>query len=297
MRFFPKLLVFLLMMTSLSTDALAEYWVDDMDKESDNYQLTKRNGDTDLVTIYKTLENGDCITVTGTKANLWIASDSGPREMLSHDGISNKCIKEKYDKNTSAIISNLVEWAGHWLTDRIHTTTTRAVVSLVTRGDEAKGLTIPLANQGGLKMMSGKRPLHLGWQGGKPPFSVRIASEEGRKTLFERRNIPDRRVKSTPLFLAEGIYRIEIGDAVGKISQNLHVVSSKEIPYPTLKPHGSKSSQDRLALAEAVRLASQGEGWALEAYQTAADLAPRYQPARILRESLEQGDMPRPMPE
>lgn len=294
---FLKRLIFLLMMASFSANALAAYWIDDMDKEPDNYRLTKRNGDTDPVTIYKTLEDGDCIEVTGSKASLWITSDSGPREMLSRDGVSNKCIKEKYVENASAIISNLTEWAGRWLTSRIESTTTRSVVSLFTRGDEARGITIPLANQGGLRMVSGQRPVYIGWQGGKQPFSVNIVSEAGQRTVFKRRNIMDRRVKIDSLSLKEGTYRIEIGDAVGMVAQSLHVVSPSQLPFPTLKSHGSKSSQDRLALTEAVRLASQREGWAFEAYQTAADLAPRYRPANILQESLEYGDMPLPMPE
>jgi hypothetical protein len=294
---FLKLSVFLLMMASLSADALAAYWIDGMDKEPDNYRLTSGNGDPAPVAIYKKLEDGDCIEVTGAKASLWIASDSGPREMLSHDGVANKCINEKHAADTSVMISNLTEWAGRWLTSRIQSTSTRTVVSLVTRGDEAKGITIPLANQGGLRVISGRRPIYIGWQGGKQPFSVRLMSENGPRTVFERQNIMDRRVKTDPLFLNEGTYRMEISDAVGVATQSLRVVSSKQMPYPALKPSGSKSSQDRQALAEAVRLASQREGWAFEAYQTAADLAPGYRPAQILQESLEHGDMPRPMPE
>ena len=146
-------------------------------------------------------------------------------------------------------------------------------------------------------MVAGKRPLYLDWQGGKQPFSVRMVSEGGQMIVFEKRNITDRQVKIDPLSLAEGTYRIEIGDSVEMIAKNLHIVSSAEKPSPMFEAHDSKGSEDRAALVEAVRLASQGNGWAFEAYQTAAELAPRYQPAQILQDSLEHGDMPQPMPE
>jgi hypothetical protein len=294
MHSFLKLLFFLLV-AFLSTGTQAAYWIDEINREPDDYQLIKANKTKVPVAIYKTLEDGDCIEVIGAKAKLWIASDSGPKEMLSRDGISNKCITEK--KPTSIKTSNLAEWAGRWLTSRIHSTTSRTAVSLLTRGDEAKGITIPLANHGGLKMVSGKRSLYFSWQGGKPPFSVRMTSEAGRRTLFERRSITDRQVEFDPAFLAEGIYRIEIGDAVGTTAEKLRIVSPGEMPYSGVKSRASGNLQDQLAVVEAVKLASQGDGWAFEAYQNAADLAPRYQPAQILQKSLEQGDVPSPMPE
>lgn len=292
---FLKLLVSLLMLVFLSTDALAVYWIDEMNQEPENYQLTRANKTIVPASIYKTLENGDCIEVIGADAKLWIAGDSSPKEMLSRDGVSNKCIKE--EKPASIRSSSLAEWAGRWLTNRIHATTSRTVVSLITRGEEGKGITIPLATQGGLRMVSGKRPLYISWQGGKQPFSVRMVSEGGLKTVFERRSITDRQLEVDPVLLNEGIYRIDIGDAMGMTAQNLHVVSPGEMPFPRLEPYGSASSRDQLAVVEAVRLASQGKGWAFEAYQTAADLAPRYQPAKILQKSLENGDIPLPMPE
>jgi len=295
MHSFLKLPVFLLMMAALANEALAVYWIDEMNQEPENYQLTRADKTKVPVTIYKTLEHGDCVEVIGVKAKLWIASDSSPKEMLSRAGVSNKCIKE--EKPTSIESSSLAEWAGRWLTNRIHATTSRTVVSLITRGEEGKGITMPLANQGGLRMVSGKRPLHLSWQGGKPPFSVRMVSEGGRKAVFERRDIKDRQLESDPVFLAEGMYRIEIGDAMGMTAQNLRVVSPGEMPRSRLESYGSASSRDRQAVVEAVMLASKGKGWAFEAYQTTADLAPKYQPAQILRKSLENGDIPLPMPE
>jgi hypothetical protein len=124
-----------------------------------------------------------------------------------------------------------------------------------------------------------------------------MVTEDGQRIVFEQRNIIDRQVKIDPLSLAEGTYRIEIGDSVELIAKNLHIVSSAEKPSPKFEAHGSKGLEDRAALVEAVRLASQGNGWAFEAYQAAAELALRCQPAQILRDSLEQGDMPLPMPE
>ncbi|WAK00537.1 hypothetical protein [Methylobacter sp. YRD-M1] len=295
MQSFLNLLVFLLMMAFLSNDALAVYWIDEINQEPENYQLTKADKTSVPVTIYKTLEHGDCIEVIGVKAKLWIASDSSPKEMLSRDGVSNKCIKE--EKPASIRSSSLTEWAGRWLTNRIHATTSRTVVSLITRGEEGKGITIPLATQGGLRMVSGRRSLYISWQGGKQPFSVRMASEGSLKTVFERRNITDRQLEVDSVFLNEGIYHVEISDAMGMTAQNLHVVSPGEMPFPRLESYGSASSRDQLAVVGAVRLASQGNGWAFEAYQTAADLAPRYQPAKILQKSLENGDIPLPMPE
>lgn len=299
MHSFLKSLALTLIATALSVNALAESWVDEIDKPPEAYKLTKNDKTQIPVSIFKNLENGDCIEVIGSDAKLWIASDSSPRQMLSHDGVSNKCIKEKDTSHNSAVIvfSNVVEWSGHWLTNRISSPTARSVVSAVARGDEPKGIAIPLANQGGLRMVAGKRPLYLAWQGGKQPFSVHLIKDDGQRIVFEQRNIKDRQVKIDPLSLGEGNYRIEIGDSVEMIAKNLRIVSSAEKPSPKFEAHGNKGLEDRAVLVEAVRLASQGNGWAFEAYQAATELAPRYQPAQILQDSLEQGDMPLPMPE
>lgn len=299
MHLFIKRLAFAVVVMASPVDVFAEYWIDEMDNAPEAYKLIKHDpaGKIGKAGIYITLEPGDCIRVIKPNATLSIASDSGPKQLLSFTGVSNRCIEESGAKNQSNVFSNMIAWAGRWLTNRIPDTAARTVVTTAARGDEIKAIKMPLANHGGLKMVGGNRPLVLAWEGGEQPFGVRMVSEDRQRILFDKRGLTDRRVKIDPVFLAEGIYHIEISDTVGMIEQTLYIVSSAEVPPLMPAPHDIKGLEDRIILADAVRLASQGDGWAFEAYQTAAQLAAQYQLALILRDSLERGDMPQAMPE
>lgn len=296
MRNIIKPMAAILMMMALSVDSLAAYWIDEMNKKPGAYVLTKNDGSKVPVAVFKSLEKGDCIDVTGAGAILWIASDSAKREMLSHDGASHKCLGDKDFGRAPTWSSNLAKWIGERVTSPRAGRTN--VIAAASRGIKSTGINIPLARQEGLRMAVGKRPLHLAWQGGKPPFRVDVVSQDDQKTVFQQDGIAENRISIDPVPLAEGVYRIEIGDAAGTIPQTLHMVSPKAIPSPPSGQGGGKGpKEDAMALLEAAWLASQGNGWALEAYQTVKELALKgYQPAQILQESLEQGEFPDPPP-
>jgi len=271
-------------------------WIDGLEGSVGDFKLS-RNGQLVAVKIFLMLEEGDCIDVVHSGSTLWIASDnpSIPRKAVSYENPP-YCLKSEDIGRARGLGSNLVAWIGGWLTDRV-TTQARAVVSTVARGEEMQYISLPLASLGGLKMVAGRRPMYLAWEGGCPPYSVRVVTEDGHGVLMHQQGIQESRFTSAPMFFRPGRYRIEIGDKDENVKQALEVVESGAMPSPPSELQATKGSDDMQALLKAAALASHGSGWAFEAYQIASELGDHYQPARVLRESIEQGDMPPRMPQ
>jgi hypothetical protein len=296
-----KPLVFGIGWLILSGNCHSAAWVDGMENPSGignpgDYLLIRPGEAKSIpVAIFTPLQKGDCIKVTQPGAILWIGSDSAPRRKLTDANTSEKCFNIGNTGRAPNLASNLIAWAGEWLSVRL-APQTHSVVSTVTRGIEMQSVTVPLASYGGLRMVAGRRPLHFEWQGGHPPYSVRVLAEDGKRVVASRQTIREPRFRSDPVALPPGIYRIEIRDAEEELaSQRLDVVPAADLPAPPPELKSVKGSKDLATLLEATSLASRGHGWAFEAYQTAAELGARYQPAKLLQKSLGQGDMPPPM--
>jgi hypothetical protein len=159
-------------------------------------------------------------------------------------------------------------------------------------------LQIPLAANSAAKLSSGQRSLALAWTGGAPPYQVRLQREGQEGLVLEANHIDQTRFRSKPVELSPGAYRLTVSGASRK-GVNLSVLNVMVVPADQLPkaPTTLLSPAQPDSLRETVYpawLASQGQEWALEAYQRALPWLDEHEPAQWLMYCLEKGVRPPP---
>ncbi len=191
-------------------------------------------------------------------------------------------------------VANLVGWAGTWLRTQKENGAALPTPILVARGNGNK-IELPLAPEGSARLSAGTQPLSLAWNGGTPPFRVRLERQGKKPVVFDQTNLNQRRFSSPSLELNAGAYQLVVSDAV----QQQAAVAIEVVPMATLPPAPtgllSASTPDSLKeTVYAVWLASQDKALILEAYQRALRWQSQHEPAKWLVYSLEKGNRPEP---
>lgn len=285
--------VSILLLLVLSATVGAATWIEDFDGQPEAYRL-ERNGQAMPVEIYQELQVGDRLVVTEQNHTLWVRHDDGSRTAITSE---RSPYPVQQQAATPGIVSNLISWAGSWLNTRWGEGRLRPVVSTVSRGGEIKPITVPLVLEEPAHLVAGDRPLHLAWEGGYPPFRLRLVMQARNSVVLDKQGIDLEGVntwhyRSEPVPLAVGRYRLEIGDGKRRETVDIEVVPSSALPVPPAALEGSGEENNVEQTVYAWWLAAQNEAWMLEAYQRAAELADSHAPARILKHSLATGDRP-----
>ena len=171
------------------------------------------------------------------------------------------------------------------------------MIGIYTRGEPVPPISLPLALGAKVRLRAGTRPLYLAWQGGEPPYQVRLTNAAG-KELWKQTGIAapggnTQPFKTAPVPLTPGQYRLTIRDAQRQATVAVEVVPASPLPPPATLA-GITDADIRQTL-EALWLVSQSEAWRLEAYQRVIPLEAQHRPARLLRYSLEKGQAPPPV--
>ena len=164
-------------------------------------------------------------------------------------------------------------------------------VQTFTRKAEPVALSIPLLTKyGEQQLLSGKRVLHLTWQGGKEPYWVQVFAGKAKKALLATNNgIYSKQVQFEKRMLNGGDYRVIVKDANGQtIEGKFQVVKSLPLPLKQVKQEmqTSKISEPAKWTLFAAWLAQQ-RAFRFEAYQQTMGIAKKYQPALLLKNGLE----------
>ena len=205
-------------------------------------------------------------------------------------------VSEEKNKNKFSPLDNLWEWACHFLSEQYDYEKKCSMEHLYTpRNGKHDSLFIPLL-EGPMMLAAVKRPFCLSWQGGSPPYRIRLYHQYERKPFIEREPVKENSLKIDNLALSQGNYSLKINDAEGrKLQAKFTVVDPNELPR---MPHQEELGQRDLAEAakitlHATWLAAQNDGkWIFESYQRVAGIADKYHPARMLRNELAAGKRP-----
>ena len=189
-----------------------------------------------------------------------------------------------------------MEWAWHFLNERYDYEKECSMKHLYTpRNGKNGSLFIPLLEDP-MMLAAVKRPFCLSWQGGRPPYRIRLYHQYERKPFIEREPVKENSLKIDNLALSQGNYSLKINDAEGrKLQAKFTVVDPNELPR---MPHQEELRQRDLAEAakitlHATWLAAQNDGkWIFECYQRVAGIADKYHPACLLRNALADGQRP-----
>lgn len=192
-------------------------------------------------------------------------------------------------------VSQTWKWASDWLLQRIGAQTESVsnarIVQAASRAvGSGESLSIPMANQGGLRMISqNKRPLVVAWSGGKGPFKIEIKNPEG-TIVIRHDGAVENHFRFDAVSFTPGLYSLVVSDQIETIETPLTVVSRGNEPSEALK--STKSDQE--TLAGIIKLSTRQQGWAFESYQQASLLSDRMPFAKVFTEALEIGDIPEP---
>jgi hypothetical protein len=129
---------------------------------------------------------------------------------------------------------------------------------------------------------SGQRALFVSWQGGAPPFSVRLSSADAGALVAELTGVRDTCAARLPSAnLTPGRYRLAIIDATGASEEerNLYVVAARPGMPPALRDASLPDNQRQLYY-DTWLSATEGGRWAFEAMQHVAAMDCTWSPAR-----------------
>jgi hypothetical protein len=159
-------------------------------------------------------------------------------------------------------------------------------VEALSRDSGSKTLVIPLlATSMRQTIVAGKRPFHIAWVGGKPPFSAELIGPSG-ATVARWPQTTEHSVAAT-VSLEEGFYELSVTDASG---QPVFGAFEATPQPPMVDRRGVEQLPPDLGAAlMAARLADIDDGaWQLEAYERLT-AEPGGEAARIIAKRLAQG--------
>ncbi len=290
-----KAFAFALFLTAGPTFAVAYLKID---KTGSSYALT-RDGKTLNVVDGMYLKPGDNLMLKDQTAKAAVVMANGlvkPLDMTGGQKIltSPDLGGNNVGQRTEATWNTAVDWLLVRVGARDSEQPSEKIVQASARalGDN-ETLLIPLGQDGGLRITEKKQqPLHVAWSGGHAPFTLTLKDAVGQPIALEK-EIASHRYTFENLSLKPGDYQLNISGGEDQISMPLAVVgasgaatSQKKLP--------STDDERQNALIDAMNLAKQGNGWAFESYQIAANLAPSFPFAKIYLEALESGDIPSP---
>jgi len=166
-----------------------------------------------------------------------------------------------------------------------------ATVSLSGRGEEIT-LTMPLLDEQRSKLRSDATRVFLAWRGGTPPYRVKLTSLTADADLGRAEGVEEPRVglqlAMSPMPI--GTIEVDLQDSAGgHASSSIEIIPSHRVPAV---PKGL-SDQDmppdlkRVLAADWLSRQNRRE-WGFQAYQLAAQDASTFEPARLLRDCLEE---------
>ena len=282
-----------LLLLAASVTASAATWIVDFTGAPDDFRL-ERDNQTLPVEIYRQLQPNDRLFVLVDGSVLSLKQDDGSRIEIQKNN-SPYVIRDQ--GKPPAALENFLHGCRTWLTRQRLEEVDRPVIGIYTRGEPVQPISLPLVPSATTRLNAGTRPLYLAWQGGEPPYQVRLTNAAG-KELMKQTGIAapggnTQPFKTAPLHLQPGQYRLTIRDAQRQATVAVEVVPTTPLPPPATLA-GVTDADIRQTL-EALWLVSQGEAWRLEAYQRVIPLEAQHRPARLLRYSLEKGQAPPPV--
>lgn len=301
---------------SLSTLAQEVGWINQFDGQAGNYLLQRENKALP-VTLLMLLKVGDQILVNDKQHSIELNLQGGIQPVKVTYENSPFLIQASHQ--VPAEMNELWKWTtgrfDEWR--QLLIVQQKQLEQSKTRGEppSAKPIMPLLSNiktdetLQSARLVAGKRPLYLQWQGGTPPYRVTI-----KQRLDELLTLTtDKTVITTEAinFEVDKPYRVEITDANNQeFIGGFRVISPEKLPtYPGSLPI-SRLPQVVYQTLQAIWLAAQQEikaketqtegtqteknqpeesKWIFEAYQQAAAVANHYLPAQLLQQALAQG--------
>lgn len=225
-----------------------------------------------------------------------LALGNGKSVTLKYEDTKDK--PYRVEKSTPpSVFTNILEDLSKWfheLWDK-DVQNRRLALGLEGKPKHSIPLTMFLLQEGNLRLVAGKRELHLTWHGGEPPYRVRVALIGSDKALWNEHNITKATVVLNKQPIAVGRYQVIVSDAKANLVSgqftvvaDLPLLSHPEVKTIIQSDLPEPSKQTLLA----AWLWTQEKGiWGFEVYQRVAKIK-GYYPALLIKGGLERGERP-----
>jgi len=260
-------------------------WIDSYNGPAKAYTL-ERSGEKIPVAIYMPVYLGDRIEVSQGHELIIGKSDGS---ILRIDHATGKYIIQKPDDSVT-LLDNFLQWAGMWFGRYTDGEQNTKVTSMVSRWDDSPPISMSLFPTGQARMLPGRRTVSLYWDGGKPPFGLRMRVQDKSELVVNLEGLESGSVNIGPIDFNVGSYYLEVYDKDEIEIVRLDIVPEGLYPEKPAEMRNASMPGTVMNNLEAMWLAGQEEGvWVLEAYQMVTDTGNEQSAAALLRKALEEG--------
>lgn len=256
-------------------------WINNFEGNSENY-LLKRGDETVPVALFTVLQVGDEISVKEKQPAIELSLRGGTQSVSVTAENSpfvvtpDSQVPASADQQWAWIMQRLTEWHNLVPDEDAQDSEQNFCASVL----------MPLLDNvtGYALLVAGKRPLHLQWYGGEPPYGVLMT--QGRKELLTKTSTTPTIETEAITFRAGRSYRVMVFDTTGQsFKRGFLVVNPPPVlNVPELENATLPNNVHQTLLAIWLAAPANG-GWIFEAYQQVAPLT-NYQPALLLKEAL-----------
>jgi hypothetical protein len=263
-------------------------WIDSFDGDDPKYYRILRGGRVVPIGLFTPIYQGDEVVVDHGTDKIRLAYDDG--RLIDVVGRRTPAYVVQRTAALASPWSNLAAWAGDWF--RTWQSESATTTSVHVRSSADGPISLPLLATGQARVVAGTRPLFLAWDGGTPPYDVRVRPANASEPLVSLNQVTEKRARTGNLALGLGSFRIEILDKAGRrAAAGFQAVERLPVEPSELRQSNLPTPMRRVLFS--AWLASQERGvWLLEAYQMASADAGAYKPAGLLRDGLESSDAP-----
>lgn len=283
----------LFLATLVEADGPAVGWVHDFDGKDPRIYKLMRGEERIALGYFTPIYRDDRIIVEHKTFTIRLAYDNG--RVIESVGHRDPPYVVQRTARIPDRWANIAAWAGGWFSAWQSETAT--VMSVHVRSGADGPISFRLFANGQARIAAGPRPLFLAWDGGSPPYEVRIRTGSAADVLTVVGGVAEARVRTAALSIPVGRLQVEILDRAGRrAGETAHVVERAPAEPADLRESGLPTPMRRALFAAWLAGRERGQ-WSLEAYQLAAADASSYEPAALLRDGLEAGDRPTGAPE
>ena len=256
-------------------------WVETVSADAAGATVT-RNGKTETVSALMPVQPGDEFRVTQGKVMLVVA---GADPVTVDPAHSPFVVKAKGD--TPDLWSRVFGYATKQMTgSAVKPTGTTAAVARDL--PESHILRSPLLETKETYFSAGAPAFDLSWQGGQPPYEVKVTPDRG-GTPLQAGGLTDRRLHAAGWHLPPGTFTVTITDRAGqKVQYGMDAVEPAKLPTAPSELTQAALPGPAQDMVYALWLAQQADGaWKLEAYRRLLALGDALPTARKFAARLE----------
>lgn len=249
-----------------------------------------RAGEEQPVLLFMELYKGDKFDVTQPETQVKIVYSDNQNEVIDLEGSP---YLVQGNGEAPGLSTNLMSWAGEWITGLYRDEPQRRLTQAISRGDNPH-ISAPLLMHEPLLMVGPRSDICLAWAGGLAPYRIQLRHIEHKSEFVEIDSISETKQCLEAELLPGQNYILSIHSAEKYIFEtDLKIIGIEQLPATPSVSFSTKISPEMEATLYASWLsAQQNNRWLFESYQLLSSFKDQYRPAALVMQSLSEGRAP-----